>query len=286
MSGPTDDDYYISDTQLLLFLDSLFPEIDTSGSPPTEEELQQYPEFLPPQMNQTAGGSVNLLAACTFGRTSEAFSLLRNGTNPNIVDHENRTPLMLALEAPGEFDNEFVNFLIQTIIEKGGDLDIEDNTNGATALIKACAKGHTEAALQLIEAGASLDFVDVGDGEEEERMTALDYAIGRELRILVDAIRRKGGHTFAELNATRGQRTYTGRSSETSIRISAGAGSDPGPRLCCICLVNPTTHAFIPCNHFCACEECANIMNIMTSRDKKCPICRLPLRGSIRIFIS
>ena len=146
--------------------------------------------------------SKKLLDACTFGRISEAFTLLRNGTNPNIVDHENRSPLMLILESKGEFDKndeDFVHFLIQKIRENGGDLDIKDNTNGTTALIKACAKSRTSAALQLIEAGASLDFVDVG---EEDKLTALDYAIGRKLDIVVNAIRKKGGHTFQELDSS------------------------------------------------------------------------------------
>jgi ankyrin repeat protein len=143
--------------------------------------------------------SKKLLNACTFGRISEAFALLRNGTNPNIVDHENRSPLMLILESKGEFNEDFVQLLIQKIRENGGDLDIEDNTNGTTALIKACAKSRTSAALQLIEAGASLDFVDVG---EEDKLTALDYAVGRKLDIVINAIRKKGGHTFKELDSS------------------------------------------------------------------------------------
>jgi ankyrin repeat protein len=209
-----------------------------------------------------------LLDACTFGRISEAFTLLNNGTNPNIVDHENRSPLMLALESKGEFNEEFIHFLIQKIKDTGGDLDIEDNTNGTTALIKACAKSRIAAALQLIEAGASLDFVDVG---EEDKMTALDYAILGNLDNVVNAIRRKGGHTFAEL---------------TRASALQGAGSGPELRLCCICCVNPITHLFLPCNHFCVCGDCANIMMTTRIQDKKCPICRQTLIGSSRVYIS
>ena len=145
-----------------------------------------------------SSAATKLLDACTFGRFSEAFTLLHNGTNPNIVDHENRSPLMLALESKGEFNEEFIHFLIQKIKDTGGDLDIEDNTNGTTAIIKACAKSRTSAALQLIEAGASLDFVDVG---EEDKLTALDYAILGNLDNVVNTIRIKGGHTFQELDA-------------------------------------------------------------------------------------
>ena len=52
MSGPTspDDDYMSAEA----LLDSLFPKIDLYGPPPTEQELQQNPEIIPPEMK--AGG--------------------------------------------------------------------------------------------------------------------------------------------------------------------------------------------------------------------------------------
>jgi len=54
MSGPTtsEDDYMSAEA----ILDSIFPKIDFHGPPPTEQELQQYPEILPPDMKQKAGG--------------------------------------------------------------------------------------------------------------------------------------------------------------------------------------------------------------------------------------
>ena len=52
MSGPTTEDEYKNIKEILY---SLFPVIDVSGPLPTEEELQKYPEILPPEMNQTAG---------------------------------------------------------------------------------------------------------------------------------------------------------------------------------------------------------------------------------------
>ena len=54
MSGPTTetDDYMSAES----ILDSIFPKIDLRGAPPTEEEMKQYPEILPPEMKQTAGG--------------------------------------------------------------------------------------------------------------------------------------------------------------------------------------------------------------------------------------
>lgn len=53
MSGPTSaDDNYMSAEAIL---DSFFPKLGHRGPPPTEEELQKYPEILPPEMKQKAG---------------------------------------------------------------------------------------------------------------------------------------------------------------------------------------------------------------------------------------
>jgi Family of unknown function (DUF5856) len=55
MSGPeTAEDTYMSAESIL---DSIFPKIDFHGAPPTEEELKEYPEILPPEMKQEAGMS-------------------------------------------------------------------------------------------------------------------------------------------------------------------------------------------------------------------------------------
>ena len=54
MSGPTsEDDNYMSAEAIL---DSFFPKIDLRGPPPTEQELLDNPEILPPEMKMTAGG--------------------------------------------------------------------------------------------------------------------------------------------------------------------------------------------------------------------------------------
>merc|ERR1719245_1762297 len=42
--------------------------------------------------------------------------------------------------------------------------------------------------------------------------------------------------------------------------------------LCVVCLVEPKTHSFRPCKHFCVCENCA--VRIQYSDSKKCPTCR------------
>lgn len=41
---------------------------------------------------------------------------------------------------------------------------------------------------------------------------------------------------------------------------------------CVICFKNKSTHVFIPCGHFCFCNECVSILSTMER--VRCPICR------------
>jgi hypothetical protein len=51
--------------------------------------------------------------------------------------------------------------------------------------------------------------------------------------------------------------------------------------LCCICMQNIKTHAFIPCGHLMACAGCAE--KVMTT-SKACPVCRAPATVAARIY--
>ena len=50
---------------------------------------------------------------------------------------------------------------------------------------------------------------------------------------------------------------------------------------CVICL-EPRTHAFGPCGHFCVCETCYPA--ILGSVPALCPVCREPVEDARRIF--
>ena len=51
----------------------------------------------------------------------------------------------------------------------------------------------------------------------------------------------------------------------------------PQPRLCAICLEKEPEITFLPCGHFVTCVNCAPC-------NKNCPICRKPIRGSVRTY--
>lgn len=50
---------------------------------------------------------------------------------------------------------------------------------------------------------------------------------------------------------------------------------------CCICMVAASNSAFFPCGHKCCCSDCAQKMH-----GRRCPICRVSVRSSMRIYES
>lgn len=60
------------------------------------------------------------------------------------------------------------------------------------------------------------------------------------------------------------------------------AGDVPEGQLCVICLMRRRRSAFIPCGHLACCHTCA--ISVESEVSPKCPLCRQPVRNSIRIF--
>ena len=52
-------------------------------------------------------------------------------------------------------------------------------------------------------------------------------------------------------------------------------------RLCKVCMEAEICFVFIPCGHFCTCENCAVNGNL-----KDCPICRKKIENRIKIYLS
>ncbi|KAL5755566.1 hypothetical protein ACOSQ2_020312 [Xanthoceras sorbifolium] len=62
------------------------------------------------------------------------------------------------------------------------------------------------------------------------------------------------------------------------------AGDIPDGQLCVICLMRRRTSAFNPCGHLVCCYRCA--ISVEREVSPKCPICRVVIRGSMRIYSS
>ncbi|KAK6264282.1 hypothetical protein QUC31_012420 [Theobroma cacao] len=62
------------------------------------------------------------------------------------------------------------------------------------------------------------------------------------------------------------------------------AGDVPDGELCVICLMRRRRSAFIPCGHLVCCQHCA--VSVEREVVPKCPVCRMAIRSSVRIYSS
>ncbi|KAG8380158.1 hypothetical protein BUALT_Bualt07G0164400 [Buddleja alternifolia] len=76
--------------------------------------------------------------------------------------------------------------------------------------------------------------------------------------------------------------------SNSEITPDAAADDEPGDipdgELCVICLMRRRRSAFVPCGHLVCCQRCA--LSVEREVSPKCPVCRQPIRSSVRIYDS
>ncbi|XWS16162.1 hypothetical protein CRYUN_Cryun34aG0061600 [Craigia yunnanensis] len=81
------------------------------------------------------------------------------------------------------------------------------------------------------------------------------------------------------------QSTHAATDDATSeIAVDEEAGDVPDGELCVICLMRRRRSAFIPCGHLVCCQRCA--VSVEREVVPKCPVCRMAIRSSVRIFAS
>lgn len=56
-------------------------------------------------------------------------------------------------------------------------------------------------------------------------------------------------------------------------------------RTCTICINAESTHLFIPCGHFCICEDCASQIMQDSDNVKMCPICKAQISSVHKVYI-
>jgi len=60
--------------------------------------------------------------------------------------------------------------------------------------------------------------------------------------------------------------------------------SDAEETQCVVCFDAPKDHAIVPCGHVCVCEACAE--QLTKTRTPMCPVCRGPIRETMKVFCS
>jgi hypothetical protein len=54
--------------------------------------------------------------------------------------------------------------------------------------------------------------------------------------------------------------------------------------MCVVCFDAPKDHIMVPCGHQCVCGACAELMT--KARTPTCPVCREPIRETMKVFCS
>ncbi|KAL0319439.1 UNVERIFIED_CONTAM: E3 ubiquitin-protein ligase SPL2 [Sesamum angustifolium] len=80
------------------------------------------------------------------------------------------------------------------------------------------------------------------------------------------------------------QNNSTGNEAQAEVAAEEESGDVPDGELCVICLMRRRRSAFIPCGHLVCCQRCA--LSVEREVLPKCPVCRQPIRSSVRIYDS
>ncbi|OMO66122.1 Zinc finger, RING/FYVE/PHD-type [Corchorus olitorius] len=70
----------------------------------------------------------------------------------------------------------------------------------------------------------------------------------------------------------------------SEITVDEDTGDIPDGELCVVCLMRRRRSAFIPCGHLVCCQRCA--ISVEREVMPKCPVCRMSIRSSVRIYAS
>ena len=118
---------------------------------------------------------------------------------------------------------------------------------------------------------------------DDDIARAAGVVVGRDPRVVVVEVEPPEEMARLRLGIAASLREVELRSRPSAPPIAAAAASREGEEenLCCICLVNPPTHAFVPCGHRCVCAVCTT--GVMDN-SRRCPICRTAASGALVVY--
>lgn len=162
-------------------------------------------------------GQTALMLAAAANEPRSLAVLIRARANLDLCDHAGRHALAYAASFARE---NAINVLLETKAAEGGPAlrayVNHKSRNGATALMTAAEKGHSQIVRLLLDAHANLD------SEDNERMTALSYAArsnAETVRVLLEAKAAEGSDALARY--VNHQNQY----GETALMMAAAQGT-------------------------------------------------------------
>ena len=74
---------------------------------------------------------------------------------------------------------------------------------------------------------------------------------------------------------------------QVQAELGSGSGTshfDAEETMCVVCFDAPKDHLIVPCGHQCVCAGCAE--QLINTRTPTCPVCRAPIRETVKVFCS
>jgi hypothetical protein len=159
-------------------------------------------------------------------------------------------------EKHGDRSSEKLSALVAEAREMLEQAKTEKAERARAAAAAAAAAAAVKAAAEATEAAERLQV--------EEELAALT------LRAHADALRIK------QMQAQLG----------SNVVPPAAHAPQPGAEetQCVVCLDAPKDHLIVPCGHQCVCAGCAE--QLTKTRTPTCPVCREPIRETVKVFCS
>lgn len=129
-------------------------------------------------------GETALIFACLQSCLRNVEALIKHGANPNLLDHDRRSPLVVTLQKSDQNDDS--DKIAQILIEAGADLSVVDS-NGNTTLILASDNGYQGAVYSIIRKAPELINIANRDGE-----TALQIALEKRHYNIINKLLANG----------------------------------------------------------------------------------------------
>ena len=126
------------------------------------------------------------------------------------------------------------------------------------------------------EEGTLASLIDTSTSANWSEETA-----GGLIKLTKDCLKSRGKNRPTIVVVLKCLLTEVAKYSVTSLTSSSSNSQKSEISFCVICLDAPRTHVLAPCGHKCLCGACVTDYQ---SAGAKCPLCRAPCTGTMRVF--
>ena len=152
----------------------------------------------------------------------------------------------------------------------------------AALVVEARVMIEQSRAEQAERARAAAEAAEAAAEEAAEKLQLEEEVAALALSVQSDLLRVRSDARRVQSDALRMQ--------QMQARLGSSVVPPPVPNpgaeetMCVVCFDAPKDHLVLPCKHLCVCEACAE--QLTKTRTPMCPVCRGPIRETMKVFCS